>query len=231
MTHDAVAQALARSDVFRGLEADRLDRLARECHVRRFAKGEQVFARGDHGAGMFLVASGSIALSVTSADGGEVTLAVLSPPQTFGELAVIDDGVRVATATARQASAVVVLPRAQVLRLLAEAATVSSAMLGALAALIRQLDDHAADLVLMDLRGRVSKFLLGVASRADGGPVRPDGAVPVDLRLSQSELARLVGGSRQQVNRILVVLTKEGAIDRVGSRVVSVRPGRLGSAP
>ena len=231
MTHDAVAQALARSDVFRGLAADQLDRLARECHVRRFAKGEQVFARGDQGGGMFVVASGSIALSVTSADGGEVTLAVLRAPQTFGELAVIDDGVRVATATARQVSAVVALPRAQVLRLLAQAPTVSAAMLAALAALIRQIDDHAADLVLMDLRGRVSKFLLGAASRAVAGPSRPEGAVPVELRLSQSELARLVGGSRQQVNRILVALTKEGAIDRVGSRIVSVRPDRLRTTP
>jgi CRP/FNR family cyclic AMP-dependent transcriptional regulator len=231
MTNDAVAQALARSDVFHGLRADQLDRLARECHVRRFAKGEQVFARGDQGGGMFLVASGSIALSVTSADGGEVTLAVLRAPQTFGELAVIDDGARVATATARQVSAVVALPRAQVLRLLAEAPSVSTAMLGALAALIRQIDDHAADLVLMDLRGRVSKFLLGAASRAASGPARPEGAVPVDLPMSQSELARLVGGSRQQVNRILVALTKECAIDRVGSRIVAVRPDRLRSAP
>jgi CRP/FNR family transcriptional regulator, cyclic AMP receptor protein len=231
MTHDAVAQALARSDVFRGLTADQLDRLARECHVRRFAKGEQLFARGDRGGGMFLVASGSIALSVTSADGGEVTLAVLHAPQTFGELAVIDDGGRVATATARQASAVVALPRAQVLRLLAEAPTVSAAMLGALAVLIRQIDNHAADLVLMNLRGRVSKFLLGAASRAAAGPPRPEGAVPVDLRMSQSELARLVGGSRQQVNRILVALTKEGAINRVGPRIVSVRPDRLRSMP
>ena len=231
MTHDAVAQALARSDVFHGLAADQLDRLARECHVRRFAKGEQVFARGDQGGGMFLVASGSIALSVTSADGGEVTLAVLRAPQTFGELAVIDDGARVATATARQASAVLALPRAQVLRLLAEAPSVSTAMLGALAALIRQIDDHAADLVLMDLRGRVSKFLLGTAARAASRPGRTEGAVTVDLPMSQSELARLVGGSRQQVNRILVALTKEGAIDRVGSRVVAVRPDRLRSIP
>lgn len=230
MTHDAVVQALARSDVFGGLGPEQLDRLARECRVRRYAEGEQVFARGDHGGGMFLLVTGSIALSVVSAEGGEVTLAVLRPPQTFGELAVIDDGARAATATARRATAVVALPRGQVLRVLAEDGTVSAAMLRSLAGLIRQIDDHAADLVLLDLRGRLSKFLLGAATPALGADARPDGSLPVDLPLSQSELARLVGGSRQQVNRILVALANEGAIHRVGHRIVSVHTDRLRSS-
>ncbi len=228
MTHEAVVRALARSDVFGRLEPGQLDRLARECRVRRYTKGEQVFARGDVGGGMFLVGEGSVALSVISADGGEVTLAVLKPPQTFGELAVIDDGPRAATATARQPSVVIAIPRPEVLRLLREAPDVGAALLSALAALIRQVDDHATDLVLLDLPGRVAKFLAAAAG-AHPGPPRPGAPVPVDLRLNQSELARLVGGSRQQVNRVIVALEAQGAIERVGSRIVAVRPDRLES--
>ena len=100
----------------------------------------------DVGGGMFLVGEGSVALSVSSADGGEVTLAVLKPPQTFGELAVVDDGPRAATATARTASFVVCIPRQQVLRLLRESPDVAAALLSALAALIRQVDERATDL-------------------------------------------------------------------------------------
>jgi CRP/FNR family transcriptional regulator, cyclic AMP receptor protein len=227
MTHEAVMRVLASSDVFGGLEPDQLDRLAHECRVRRYAKGDQVFARGDVGGGMFLLGEGSVALSVISADGGEVTLAVLKPPKTFGELAVIDDGPRAATATARQPSVVVSIPRTEVLRLLREEPDVGAALLSALAAVIRQVDDHATDLVLVDLPGRVAKFLAAAAAAAQPGAPRPGAPVPVDLRLSQTELARLVGGSRQQVNRAIVALEARGAIERVGARIVSVRPDRL----
>ena len=229
MTHEAVAKVLARSYVFGGLDTEQLDRLARECRVRRYDKGEQVFARGDLGGGMFLVGEGSVALSVSSADGGEVTLAVLKPPQTFGELAVVDDRPRVATATARTPSLVVCIPRPQVLRLLRQSPEVATALLSALAALIRQVDERATDLVLVDLPGRIAKFLGAAASLAPG-EYRPGEPVSVDLRLSQSELARLVGGSRQQVNRVIVALEANGAIERVGARIVSVRPDLLDQA-
>jgi CRP-like cAMP-binding protein len=225
VTLEAVARALAGSPVFAGLEASQLDGLARECRVRRYAKGEQVFARGDSGGGMFLVLDGSVALTITSADGGEVTLAVLKPPQSFGELAVIDDGPRVATATARRSTLVLAIPRQDVRRLLREVPEVSLALLTALASVVRQVDDHASDLVLVGLAGRVAKFL---AATADGSTVRrPDGLVPVDLRISQAELAGLVGGSRQQVNRVIVSLEASGAIQRDGSRIVAVRPRQL----
>jgi CRP/FNR family transcriptional regulator, cyclic AMP receptor protein len=225
MTHGAVVRALARSDVFGRLDPGQLDRLARACHVRRYDKGEQVFARGDRGGGMFLVGEGSVALSVNSADGGEATLAVLSPPQTFGELAIIDGGARAATATARQTSVVVAIPRNEVQRLLHEFPDLAVALLSSLTALIRQVDQQATDLVLLDLPGRIAKFL-GAAARTEPGH-KPGTPVPIDLRMNQSELARLVGGSRQQVNRVIVRLEAEGAIVRVGSRIVAVRPDLL----
>ncbi len=226
MTHEAVTRALARSDVFGGLKPDQLDRLARECRVRRYVKGDQVFARGDVGGGMFLVGEGSIALSVISAQGGEVTLAVLEPPSTFGELSVIDDGPRTATATAREPSVVVAIPRPEARRVMREAPQVGAALLTSLAAVIRQVDDHVTDLVLVDLQGRVAKFLAAAAA-AQPGAHRPGAPVRVDLRLNQTELARLVGGSRQQVNRAIVALEARGAIERVGARIVSVHPDRL----
>jgi signal-transduction protein with cAMP-binding, CBS, and nucleotidyltransferase domain len=63
MTHEAVVRALARSEPFAGLDSDALDHLARQYRVRRYDKGEQVFARGERGGGMFLVGQGSVALS------------------------------------------------------------------------------------------------------------------------------------------------------------------------
>jgi CRP/FNR family transcriptional regulator, cyclic AMP receptor protein len=224
---DAVRRALGGSAIFGGLDPNELDRLARECRVLRFTKDEQVFARGDVGGGMYLVAEGSVALSMTSAGGGQIVLAVLRPPQTLGDLAVIDSGPRVATATARQPTVLVGIPRPQVQRLLRVHPSVGEALLTSLARLIRRLDDQASDLMLLDLQGRVCKHLSEAAEH--GRPGAPAGTlVPVDLSLTQTELAAMVGGSRQQVNRVIVSLERRGAIRRHGSRIVAVRPDLLG---
>jgi len=97
--------------------------------------------------------------------------------------------------------------------------------------MVRRLDDHTSDLVLLDLRARLAKFLLHAADRAaDGRQLPESAAVPVDLRVSQTELARMVGGSRPHVNRILGELSDCGALVRRGPLVVAVRRDRIRSA-
>ena len=225
MNRDAVVSVLAACSVFAPLDPVELDRLAGTSRVRRFDKGERIFARGDLGGGMFLIAQGSVALSVTSVDGDDVLLALLNPPQTFGELAMIDDGPRVATAVARRPSALVEISRAGVQRVLRLDPQVGIALLRELATLIRRVDEQATDLVLVDLPGRVAKFLLAAAGPE--GPVVAGTRVPVEVLLTQTEVARLVGGSRQQVNRAIVHLETVGAVERSGSRIVAVRPDLL----
>jgi CRP-like cAMP-binding protein len=156
MTNDAITAALSRSDLFGGLDPRQQAQLARECHIRVFDKGRQIFGRGDTGDVMYVVGQGSTALSIGSADGAEVILAVMKLPQTFGELALIDHRARIATATAREATKLVIVPSTAVRALLRESPSLASAMLTALARLIRQMDDRAADLVLLDLPGRVA---------------------------------------------------------------------------
>jgi CRP/FNR family transcriptional regulator, cyclic AMP receptor protein len=226
MTNSAVVSALAQSELFGGLGASDRERLADECRIRRYLSGENIFARGDTGTTMYLVGQGAVALTITAADGGTVVLAVLHPPQTFGELTLIDNGARIATATAREPTVLIVIPGTAVTSLIQTDPAFALAMLSALARLVRRVDDHAADLVLLDLRARIVKYLAAEA-QAVVAESPADSRATVDLRLTQTELARLVGGSRQQVNRIIVALEREGALERRGARIVAVRPDRL----
>jgi len=119
------------------------------------------------------------------------------------------------------------ISRPGVLRVLRQDPEAGVALLRELAGLIRRVDEQASDLVLVDLPGRVAKFLLAAASH--GGSVPPGTTIRVDLPLTQTEVARLVGGSRQQVNRVIVGLENVGAVQRSGSRIVAVRPDLLDS--
>ena len=224
----AVVRELARSPLFAGISAPGLQRLVGECHVRRFAKQTVIFSRGDPGRSMLLTVAGSVALSVASVEGTEVVLAVLRPPAVFGELAIIDGGPRVATATAREPTVLVTIPRAAVMDLLEREPGFALGLLQTVVRLVRSADDRAADLVLLSLQARVEKFLADATSaRQQDGQRPPGSAVPVDLRMTQTDLARLVGGSRQQVNRIVLMLEERGAIERSGTTIVAVRPERL----
>ncbi len=225
MSKEDIIRLLAAAPVFAGLDEPTRTALASECRSRRFLRGEHIFTRGDVGGGMYVLAGGSVSLVVNGVDGDEVVLHTLRPPESFGEMSVVDGGARIASGVVREASVVVEVPRHAVLGLLDTQPSLARALLAAMAALVRRVDQHAADLVLLDLRGRVAKYLLDAASRS-GQPASGE-PVPVDIRLSQGEVARIVGGSRQQLNRILGELTAQGAVVRDGARVVAVRPEML----
>jgi len=220
---------LARSDAFQSLDQLELDRLASVCRVRRYAAGAPVFLRGDHGDSMFVVGSGAVGVSVGLEDGRDVLLAVLRPFQTFGELAVIDGGPRVATVMARDATVLVEVPGNAAATLLTRRPAVAVAMLNAMATLVRRLDEQACTASLLDLTSRVRKLLVdAVAPDARSGP---DGYLPVDLPLTQADMARQVGGSRQRVNRVLMDMEATGSIRRTGHKVVGVRPDLVPASP
>jgi len=229
MVKQGVVSAISRSELFSSLPAQEMEALAAQCGVRRLDKGSVVFQRGDEGDHLFVVGQGSVALTASTPEGGEVVFAVLYPPTSFGEMAVIDGGPRAAPPGAPPKTILVTVPGQAFRPLLARQPTMALSLMRAFSTIIRRLDDHAVDLVLMDLHGRVVKYLL-LAAR-DTRPT-PSGAsfVPVDLRMTQTELGRLVGGSRQSVNRIIVELESAGAIMRVGTRIAAVRPDLLAAA-
>jgi len=220
------SSALSQSAAFRSLDEAELDRLASACGERAYGPGEIVFLRGDAGDCMYVVASGSVAVSLSSADGRDVLLAVLGANHHFGELVLVDDGPRVATVTARKRSVLVVVPRRAVVDLMGRQPSVTQALLLSMAALVRRLDEQACDAALLDLPHRVEKHL-STFLPPRLGEVPPDGLVPVQVDLSQGDLARQIGGSRQQVNRVLMNLEADGSIARMGHRIVGIRPDRL----
>jgi CRP/FNR family transcriptional regulator len=222
----STVHTLSQSEVFRSLDETELARLASACRERTYGAGELVFLRGDPGDCLYIVVSGAVAVSLASDAGRDVLLAVLGPGKSFGELAVVDGGPRVATVTARQRTVLVVVPRQAVTDVMARQPSVMSALLTSMAALVRRLDEQACDAALLDLPRRVEKYL-AAAARTSSSDRSRDELVPVDIAITQGDLARQIGGSRQQVNRVLMSLEAAGSIERLGHRIVAVRPARL----
>jgi CRP-like cAMP-binding protein len=201
-THDVV-RVLATAPVFAGLGPRMLASIAAMASVRAFAKGSHLFHQGDPGDAFYLLTEGTVKVFVSSAQGQEMVLATLRPPDALGEVALLDLGERSASAVALDDVTTVAFARSTVLELMRTQPEIGDAMLRAAGGLLRHLTGQAADLVFLDLEGRIAKLLVTMAE--ERGQAR-DGVVALDLGVTQTDLARMVGGSRQSVNEILHTL-------------------------
>jgi CRP/FNR family cyclic AMP-dependent transcriptional regulator len=224
MLPSSVAEALVKTELFRDLQEEVIHALAARAVSRSFRKGERIFHQGDPGDAMYVVVAGLVKVVVVAESGDEMVLVTLSPPESFGELALIDGRPRSATAEAVESTELLVLTRRTLMETLATHPSLADSMLRSLGGLIRRLTEQATDLVFLDLHGRVAKLLLGFALDA-GKSTKPD--TVLDLHLTQRELAAMVGGSRQSVNQILHAFEGRGYIELRGRSVVIKDPERL----
>jgi CRP/FNR family cyclic AMP-dependent transcriptional regulator len=211
------AELLSRSRLFLGIDPKGITYLAGQAFRRSFARGEVVFREGDAGDSLYVVVEGIVKVWVSSGDGSELLLATLRSPDAFGELSAVDGERRSASATALEPTILVSLDRASLLDAMHRHPEVADGMLRGLGALARRITEQASDLVFLDLAGRLAKTLVVLAER-DG---TPEGAsVVLSLPLTQTELAEMVGGSRQSVNQTLKAFEARGYLSLRGREVV-----------
>ena len=191
------------------LPDDDLKALASRGRVRRFNAGSTIFHEGDPGDAMYVVVDGKLRMSRLSGSGTEATLALIGAGDCTGELALFDGRPRSATATAMQATRVFVVSRDDFINWVKERPSAALALLETLSLRIRRTNEIVTDLVFLDLPHRLAKHLLTLAAgHADGGGSsrRPR------LQVTQSELASMLGVSRESVNKQLNQFAREGWI-------------------
>ena len=221
MPETDVVEILRSAAIFAELPDDALARLAARCVRRTYGRNQFLWYQGDDGAHLVVVASGLVKVVLSSPQGGEVVLTTLGPGEISGELAVLDGSPRSASVVAAEPTTVLLLTRATVLDMLNRYPSVLDALLRSLGNLIRRITEQAGDFVFLDLGGRVAKLLLHLAE-AHGAS-----STVLDLRLTQSDLAAMVGATRPAVNRVLQHLAGRGVIEVDGQRIVLVNLAEL----
>ena len=201
--------SLRQCALFAHVDDDGLQSLAQQMRRRRFRRNEVIFHQGDPGNLLQIVASGAVKIVLPSPEGDEAIIATLRPGDFFGELALLDGAPRSATATAIEATDTLDLPRATFLDMLADDRTLQHALLTGLAAELRKLTGHVEELHFLDLAGRLAMRLTRLArERGDGA----EGRVELDWPYTQSDLASMIGGTRQSVNKLLTGMVQAGLI-------------------
>jgi CRP-like cAMP-binding protein len=169
------------------------------ARIRTLDAGETVFAIGSPGDQMMALLSGTIRISVSSSRGKELLLAVIQPGEVFGELAVLDGKERSANAVAETACTVAILDRRDILSFFERNPSAWPGLVKVLCQRLRHTDQVFAEVALLELPVRLAKTMLRVLNwEADSAL-----AEPAKIRFSQRELANMLGGSRESVNKCL----------------------------
>ncbi len=211
MPDDELAlQSLRACALFAHADQASLHAVARSLRRRRFRRNEVIFHQGDVGDSLQIVEAGAVKIVLPSSEGEEAIIATLRPGDFFGELALLDGATRSATATALEPTETLSLPRDVFLRLLQENRELTQALLAGLAKELRRLTGHVEELHFLDLAGRLATRLVRLARAADPGAT---GRVELDWPYTQSDLASMIGATRQSVNKLLSVLVEMGYLD------------------
>jgi CRP/FNR family cyclic AMP-dependent transcriptional regulator len=211
-----IAELLGAADLFRTLAAEDLAACAASFREARFGKGEMLFARGDPGTHLYVIAEGQVRLAIATDEGRELSFQVAGSGALFGEIAVFDGWPRSAEATALTPATAYLLSRVDFQRLRSTRPAISEAVVSFLCQRLRNVSDKLETIALYPTDVRLARFLLV----ALGDRTAPAGKrVPIELNFSQSELALLLGASRPKINEALGVLEKAGAVGRTSDRL------------
>jgi CRP-like cAMP-binding protein len=186
--------------------------------MRRFAAGETIFLMGSLNNSMVAVLSGEVKIGMTSAEGKEITLAIVHAGEVFGEIAMLDGKPRSADAKALTVCDLAVLERRDVLAALEHNPAAWRGLVEVLCSRMRRTDEHLVELALLDLPARLAKALLRIA---DGDEVDGTKTASAECRLSQSELATIVGAARESVNKCLHAWQRTGIV-RMQRRAIKI---------
>jgi CRP-like cAMP-binding protein len=212
----SVQTILERNRLFRGLSAATIQQIAALAIRRPYEPDALVFSQGDPGDSLYGVVTGKVRISASTREGKEMFLNIMEPGDTFGEIALLDGNPRTATATTTATCELMIIPRGQFLALLQREPTVAIHLLQLLCQRIRWTSAQAEDSALLTVPNRLARRLLSLAKLH--GQQSPKG---VQLIISQEEMGRFLGISRQAVNQYLQEWRTQGWVD-VGRGKVTV---------
>jgi CRP/FNR family transcriptional regulator, cyclic AMP receptor protein len=189
---------LATHYLFRDLDPGVVGRIAELGITRRLTPDEVLFLKGDEGDALYGVLSGRIKISTAAPGGKEIILNVIHPGDVFGEIALLDGGPRSADASAMSDVALMAIQRRDFVRLMEREPKLSTHLLRLVCARVRATSEMIEDAAFLSLPSRLAKRLLALAD-LQGSTVK-DG---IDLAISQSNLAQIMGTSRESINKHL----------------------------
>ena len=217
-------EALRQCLLFRPLTATELEAVLTRAVMRRTEPSEVVLRCGDRANGMMVILQGRMRVSITTAEGHEISLTVLGPGDVVGEIALLDGGERSADVTAIDQGVILTIQRGDFLPLLQDNASLCLRLMQVLCERLREANRSLEELATLSLSARLGRLLIRLA--ADYG-THVGEQMRLGVRLSQKDLGTLIGASREKVNRQIRVWEQAGALVHDRGYLIICKPDVL----
>ena len=196
--------------------------IARRAVTRAFPKNTIVVSEGDRTDTLHIVVSGRVKIYVSDEKGKEIVLNFAGPGEYFGEL-VLDEGPRAASVMTLEPSRFLIVPKEDLREFVAHSPDFALHLIRKLIRRVRVLTNDIKSLALMDVYGRVARMLLDLA-------VERDGALVIEERPTQQEIANQIGACRETVSRTVSDLVRRGLLTPRGRSLLLARSLYAGTA-
>ncbi|MGD2138222.1 MAG: Crp/Fnr family transcriptional regulator [Gammaproteobacteria bacterium] len=206
--------------LFSGLPATELAEIEQHGTVKSYRKNTIVINQDDETCSLYVILAGRVKVFISGEDGREAVLNHQSAGDYFGDLALIDRQPRVASVITTEPSTMMIISREDFLKCLAKNPEIAINLIKPMTSRMRMLARNVSNLALLDVYGRVARTLLDAAGEEDGRLITG--------KLTQQEIADMVGASRAMVSRILKDLKTGGyiSIDKKRITILQKLPSR-----
>lgn len=204
-----VLSILGRVPLLQLVPSGQLEGLGRYIHLRRLPRTEILYRTDDPATNLYVLASGCLKLSTPGPEGDEVLLGLVRPYALLGEAAVFNSRRHTATAIALVESEVIGINANAFVDFVRHHPEVALRLLESFSHQLQRAQERMEDIAFLDVPARVAKRLIELA--LEFGEKTAQGYL-ITLRLTQSELAALVGASRESVNKALRLFAEKGLL-------------------
>lgn len=197
--------------LFSGLSKEVLAEIEHHGSIKTYKKNTVIISQGDDTNSLYVILSGSVKVYISGDDGREAVLNHQHAGDYFGDLALIDSQPRVASVMTVEPSRFMIISRDDFMQCLSKNPEIALNLIKPLTSRIRMLAQNVSSLALLDVYGRVARTLLQEA--------KEEGDALVTDKLTQQEIAGMVGASRAMVSRIMKDLKAGGYISLEKKRI------------
>lgn len=221
-----LASFLRGVELLNGLSADDLLRLAQFCQIVKFRRAERIFTESQPGACLYVVMAGRVKIFGSSTQGRSKTFAYLEPGDFFGEMSLIDDEVRSASASVLEDSVLIMLKRDDYQKLLLSRPAIALSVMKTLSSRLRRANKEIEALSFNNVLGRIAQILLDLADRYGK---KTDEGIRIEMEMSHKELAEMAGTAREVISRVISRFRRMGCVSFFDNKIIITDHDKLKS--
>jgi len=205
-------------------KAEYIQHYIESSRKRELPAKDVIIHAGDVPDSLYYIMQGSVEVLMEDEDGNEIVLSYLNKGDFLGEMGLFQDRAeRCAWVRTRTKCTLAEMTYPRFRELVKNKPDILFELANQLANRLNKTNQKLGNLAFVDVTGRIAHALMDLCLQPDA-MTHPDG---MQIKVSRTELSRLVGCSREMAGRVLKILDEEGLVDVNGKTIIvhSLRPG------